>query len=59
MATLYVGNFEFKASTKELMDELDWVLKKIHVEDVVIPFKDSRSCGYAFVTLSWAKASTN
>ena len=45
-ATLYVGNLEFKASTKELKDVLDRVFKKIHVEDVVIPLKDGRSCGY-------------
>ena len=57
-ATLYVGKLEFKASTKELKDVLDRVFKKIHVEDVVIPLKDGRSCGYAFVTLSWAKGST-
>ena len=57
-ATLYVGNLEFKASTKELKDVLDRVFKKIHVEDVVIPLKDGRSCGYGFVTLSWAKGST-
>ena len=59
-ATLYVGNLEFKASTKELKDVLDRVFKKIHVENVVIPLKDSycRSCGYGFVTLSWAKGST-
>ena len=57
MATFYVGNLEFKASTKELKDELDKVFRKIHVEDVVIPRKDGRSRGYAFVTLSWAKAS--
>ena len=49
---------EFKASTKELKVVLDRVFKKIHVEDVVIPLKDGRSCGYGFVTLSWAKGST-
>ena len=53
-----MGNLEFKASTKELKDVLDRVFKKIHVEDVVIPLKDGRSCGYGFVTLSWAKGST-
>ena len=57
-ATLYVGNLEFKASPKELKDVLDRVFKKIHVEDGVIPLKDGRSCGYGFVTLSWAKGST-
>ena len=57
-ATLYVGNLDFKASTKELKDELDRVFKKIIVEDVVIPLRDGRSCGYGFVTLSWAKGST-
>ena len=57
-ATLYVGNLEFKASTKQLKDELDRVFHKIHVEDVVIPMKNGRYCGYAFVTLSWASAST-
>ena len=57
MAAFYVGNLEFKASTKELKDELDKVLCKIHVEDVVISRKDGRSRGYAFVTLSWARAS--
>ena len=57
-ATLYVGNLEFKASTKELKDVLDRVFKKIRVEDVVIPLKDGRSCGYGFVTLPWAKGST-
>ena len=56
MATLYVGNLEFRASTKELKDELDEVFRKIHVEDVVIQRKDGRSPGYAFVTLSWARA---
>ena len=57
MQTIYVGNLEFKASTKELKDELNKVFHKIHVEDVVIPRKDGRSRGYAFVTLSWARAS--
>jgi hypothetical protein len=57
-ATLYVGNLEFNASTKDLQDALDTVLRKIHVEDVVIPKKDGRSCCcYAFITLSWAKTS--
>ena len=55
-ATLYVGNLEFKASTQELKDELDRWFHKIHVEDVVILGLDGRSRGYAFVTLSWAKA---
>ena len=53
-----MGNLEFKASTKELKDVLDRLFNKIHVEDVVIPLKDGRSCGYGFVTLSWAKGST-
>ncbi len=57
MTTFYEGNLEFKASTKELKDALDEVFYKIHVEDVVIPRTDCRSRGYAFVTLSWAKAS--
>jgi hypothetical protein len=57
-ATLYAGNLEFKASTKQLKDELDRVFHKIHVEDVVTPMKNGRSCCYAFVTLSWASAST-
>ncbi len=48
---------EFKASTKELKDELDREFQRIRVEDVVIQRKDGRSRGYAFVTLSWAKAS--
>ncbi len=48
---------EFKASTKDLKEALDRVLHKIHVEYVVIPRNDCRSLGYAFVTLSWAKAS--
>jgi hypothetical protein len=52
-----VGNLEFKASTKELKDELDREFQRIRVEDVVIQRKDGRSRGYAFVTLSWAKAS--
>ncbi len=56
-ANLYKGNLEFKASTKDLQAALDRVLHKIHVENVVIQRKDSRSPGYAFVTLSWAKAS--
>ena len=56
MVTLYVGNLEFKASTQELKDELDRWFHKIHVEDVVILGLDGRSRGYAFVTLSWAKA---
>ena len=52
-----MGNLEFKASTKDLQGALDTVFHKIHVENVVIPRKDGRSRGYAFVTLSWAKAS--
>jgi hypothetical protein len=56
-ATLYVGNLDFKASTKELKDAIDREIHKIHFEDVVIPRKDGRSCCYVFVTLSWAKAS--
>ena len=43
METFYVGNLEFKASTKDLKDELDKVFRKIHVEDVVIPRRDGRS----------------
>ncbi len=56
-ATLYVGNLEFKAFTKDLKDALDTKFDEISVEDFVIPRKDGRSRGYAFVTLSWAKAS--
>ena len=56
-ANLYVGNLEFKASTKDLQEAFDKVFRKIHVGEVVIPRKDCRSRGYAFVTLSWAKAS--
>ena len=52
-----MGNLEFKASTKDLQEALDKVLHKIHVEDVVMPRKEGRSHGYAFVTLSWAQAS--
>jgi hypothetical protein len=55
-ATLYVGNLEFKASTKDLKDALNAEFDEIRVEDVVIPRKDGRSRGYAFVTLSWAQA---
>jgi hypothetical protein len=56
-ATLYVGNLDFKASTMDLKDALDAEFDEIRVEDVVIQRKDCRSRGYAFVTLSWAKAS--
>jgi hypothetical protein len=56
-ATLYVGNLEFKASTKDLKDALDAEFDEIRVEDAVIPRKDGRSRGYAFVSLSWAQAS--
>jgi hypothetical protein len=56
-ATLYVGNLEFKASNKDLKDALDAEFDEIRVENVVIPRKDGRSRGYAFVTLSWAQAS--
>ncbi len=56
-ATLYVGNLEFKASTKDLQDALNAEFDQIRVEDVVIPRKDSRSRGHAFITLSWAQAS--
>ncbi len=52
-----MGNLEFKASNKDLKEALGWVFHKIHVEDIVIPRTDGRSCGYAFLTLSWAKAS--
>ena len=57
-ATLYVGNLDYKASKKELTDELEFELQldkyfgKIHLEEVVIPKKDGRSRGYAFITLS-------
>ncbi len=34
-ATLYVGNLEFKASTKDLKDALDAEFDEIRVEDVV------------------------
>ena len=57
METFYVGNLEFKASTKDLMDELDRVFWMIRLGDVVIQRKDGRSCCYAFLTLSWARAS--
>jgi hypothetical protein len=56
-ATIYVRNFEFKASTKDLKDALDAEFDENRVEDVVFPRKDGRSRGYAFVTLSWARAS--
>ncbi len=56
-ATLYVGNLEFKASTKDLKDALDAEFDEIRVEDVVIQRKDCRSHGYAFISLSWAQAS--
>jgi hypothetical protein len=52
-----VGSLEFTTSTQELKDELDWEFQRIHVENFVIPKNDSRSHCYAFVTLSWAKAS--
>ncbi len=55
--TLYVGNLEFKASTNDLKDALDEEFDETRVENVVIPRKDGRSRGYAFVTLSWAQAS--
>ncbi len=50
-------NLEFKASTKDLKEALDRGFHEIHVEEVVIPRKDGRSRGNAFVNLSWAKAS--
>ncbi len=56
-ATLYVGNLELTASTQELKDEYAKEFQRIRVENVVIPRKDGRSHGYAFVTPSWAKAS--
>ena len=56
-ATLYVGNWEYKASKKELNDVLDAYLQRIRVEEVVLPKKDGRPSGFAFVTLSWAEAS--
>ncbi len=34
MATLYVENLEFKASTKDLKDALDKEFDEIRVEDV-------------------------
>jgi hypothetical protein len=43
MAAFCLGNLEFK----DLKDVLDNVFRKIHVEGVVIPRKDGRSCGYA------------
>ncbi len=51
-AILYVGNLEFKASTKDLKDALDTEFDEIRVEYDVIPRKDGISRGYAFVTLS-------
>ncbi len=56
-ATLYVGNLDFKASTKDLKDALDAEFDEIRVEDVVIQRKEGRSRGYAFIILSWAQAS--
>ncbi len=47
-----MGNLEFKAFTKDLKEALDREFHKIHIEYVVIPRQDGRSCGYAFVTLS-------
>ncbi len=55
MMTFYVGNLEFKASTKELTDALHEKFHKTHLTDVMIPRTDGRS--HSFVTLSWAKAS--
>ena len=48
----------WSSKRKRLKDELDRVFHKIHVEDAVILLKNGRSCGHAFVTLSWANAST-
>jgi hypothetical protein len=53
-ATLYVGNLEFTASTQ---DELKKEFQRIRVEYVVILRMYDRSHCYAFITLSWAKAS--
>jgi hypothetical protein len=44
-------------SDKELYDALDEYLCTLHVEEVVIPRRDGRSHGYAFVSLSWTEAS--
>ncbi len=40
-----------------LKDVLNTVFQKIRVGDAVVPIKDGKSCGYAFVNLSWADAS--
>ncbi len=54
--TLYVGNLDYKASSKELANALDTCFQ-IRLEEAVIPKKNGRSSSYDFVTLSWVKAS--
>jgi hypothetical protein len=56
-ATLYVGNLDYNSDGKSLLKELRKDFRyRIKIDEVIVPENNGKSRGYAFVTLSWAKA---
>ena len=55
--TLYVGNLDYNSDSKPLRKALRKYFRyRIKVDKVLVPENNGKSRGYAFVTLSWAKA---
>ena len=55
--TLYVGNLDYNADANPLLKTLRKYFRyRIKVDEVIVPENNGKSRGYAFVTLSWAKA---
>ena len=55
--TLYVGNLDYNTDSVHLSKALrKYFCYRIKVDAVTVPDDNGKSRGYAFVTLSWAKA---
>jgi hypothetical protein len=55
--TLYVGNLDYNSDSNLLFKTLRKYFRyRIKVDEVRVPENNGKSRGYAFVTLSWAKA---
>ena len=55
--TLYVGNLDYNSDSKPLHKALQKYFRyRIKVEETLVPENNGKSRGFAFVTLSWAKA---
>ena len=56
-ASLYVGNLDYNSDSNLLFKTLRKYFRyRIKVDKVMAPENNGKSRGYAFVTLSWAKA---